>query len=397
MKSLFVIFLFAFTAGTAQLPCKPDSLANRKGVWKKKADEISGATDYGFPRAQVPALLKSMDNYISVIKQLYPELRGITGEWHKNIASEPVVPNGPQPNYVIAYISRFLCDGDKIITDLGSSSQINIESNYFFSMLGKTSWRWKGKEIFSMPNQIGQLQGHPYFEPPYDAAFGGDLHIYHRTVLLTKAGLSPFKILTRGDVLDYLHYLVDSAKALDRELINNMYPVRPEEEQKAEKQKEIGNYKKNYADHPRILERYLEDYRTDQQIKEAAFQKSDAAFQKRYDRISLLYLKYKSTLDSPAVVMDIDPLFNNDWDFAPDKMKEYIPNTETMNFGHELAVINDSYFNKKLPRGVPQFITVTFSWAAKVKDGYRNPFYEKLLDNWKKYFQFEKLQELIGK
>jgi len=401
LKQLIVpVCLFLFSVDATQAQCNPDAVQKLNGKWTKiPEDAISGASQYGFPRAQVPALLRNMEKYVNPIKEFCPQPVGMDIEWQKVIGFEPLYPNGPQPNEVASFFEKFYCNNGKQYKDddEGPHADIIIQSNWFFSFLPvtHTDKYFKGKEIMIMPHQLGMLQGYPYFEPTYS---GADIRTHHRTVHLAMPGKLPYRLLTRQEVLEYMTQQLDKGKKELLDLINSA-KIRPKSEQDAEKAEEAKYLRENYSD-PGVAERYIANFQSDEQKRDTKKKKAEEDYKYQYDRLDLVRKKYENELDKPAILYDGNLAYgtiNDNWTFVQDKLKDDHLCTPDCHHGHQFAILNEAYFDKKLPRGVPQFITVTFNLTLTNANKFRDPIYEKLKDDWEKKFNFARLAELLGK
>ena len=94
---------------------------------------------------------------------------------------------------------------------------------------------------------------------------------------------------------------------------------------------------------------------------------------------------------------DLSPNFSKDWDF-----KDYAPQSDNITEERDhswvsYVVVDESYFDRKLSRGVPQFLTVTFFWGCLARNQYRMPFYENMPEDWKRHFDFKRLHDHLDK
>jgi hypothetical protein len=336
-----------------------------------------------------------MEKYVIPIKEFLPQPAGMDIVWRKVIGFEPLYPGGPQPNQVICYFNKLYCmDGKQHNVTL---AEIDIESNWLFSFLPvtHTDKYYKGKEIMIMPFQIGTVQGYPYFEPTYT---GPDVRTHHRSVLLATPGKLPYRVLTRNEVLEYMTMRLDEEKKKMMELIDNT-KIRPKSEQDAEKMQEAKYYRENYSD-PGVAERYLANFKSDEQKRDEKKKKAEEDYKYKYERLNIVRKMFENELESPAVLYEgnLAPgTINDNWTFVQDKLKDDHLCTPDCRHGHQFAILNDAYFDKKLPGGVPQFITVTFNLTVTNSNNFRDPLFEKLKEEWEKKFNFAKLAELLGK
>jgi hypothetical protein len=395
--SAFLILVVSTTIG--QSPCNSDIFPDIKGVWSRKADALSGARDYGLTSVQVTGLSKKMDLYEQFVVRYNPLPSGVDISWYKYIGMEPLFPNGPQPFEIKNYISKYNCVQGKWKSSGDGLAEITIYGNTFFDYAFKTPYLLNGSNIYALPYHLDDLKGYMYSEPEYSAANGGSEHIYYRAFLITRNDKLPYRVLTRKEILDYLGEQADLYRKNGINSLSKMMKVRPKAEQDAEKNKEINYYKTTFPDKPNRLERYLKEYKTDEEKVNEAKLKYDVEYAANMERLSFLRKRYENNSNEPAVVdktrFSFAYSFKN-WDFKEDKKADDHFCDINCNHGQMLAILNEGYFDPKIPRNVPQFFTVIYSWVAGSGTKYRSFIYERILNDWKSKFDIAGLSKLVG-
>jgi hypothetical protein len=404
-KNIFFSLLIGiFLNSREQTPCNPDSFPNIKGKWIDMGNAISGATAYGLTTSQVNVLLKKMDQYQELITKWNPQPLSVDIRKHKFIGEEPLFNGGPMPFEIKNYINQYVCSIGIWKKTVAAGCELTIRGNSFFGYISTTAYTFKGKNILALPHQLGMLHQLPLSQDGTVMDISGkgeSLNSFNNCVLICKPGMLPYIYLTRKDVLDYFDTQCEIENKSSLETIAKLNRIRPKSEQDAEKQKEMDYYKKTFPDNPRRLQRYLEDYRTDEQKLEIQKQKSEVGYKVIRDRIQYLRNKYQNSLNETAIV---DPTkfalvydFKN-WDFLEDIPANHpLVCNRDCRHGNRLAILNEAYFDKKLPHNVPQFFVVRLDWTTANKGEYRSLVYEKIFEDWKSKFDFKGLSAFLDK
>lgn len=406
-RIVWLIFLSANSKLFAQQNCEQAKADSLPGKWIKENDQTGTATDGGYPAAKLPDLLKSMDRYQALVKNLYPDLKGNKIVWNKRIFQDPVFKSNRPGTETHFFINKYVCNKgqfyDNIISErsaifIYANSLEAIAKNSGMLQNGKYD-TYKGLNIYQISYRLGNYKGHDYFEPPAGSGFSAGWGLEHfRLVLITYPGKLPFLYLTRAEIIDFLRQQMDENEKIETERLKLIYPVRSKTMQDAEKEKQIEKHKKEYPDNPRRLQRFLEDYKTDEQKFDDAAKGTRELFAKKRNRLKELEKKYEGKLEEIATLWQGNLHYsqiNENWDFAEDKQKDdHLCNENGFcRHGNAWIVINEDYFDKKLAPHVPQFFTVSFAWRT---NDFRSWFLKRK-DHWMENFEFSKLAGMLGK
>jgi hypothetical protein len=211
-------------------------------------------------------------------------------------------------------------------------------------------------------------------------------------VLISRRGELPYIPVTRKQYLDYsiryLGQLYDDVIKSSKEM-----PVRSIAEQEEEKKKALDGIDKDYKDSPKNRETarnmYLGNYETDQQRRD-----KDVATQMKLkeDIINRYQKELGKTIsanlpNSPAVIREMHPIDEERPIFATGEEG-----------GKMLITDNPSYIKRDLPKYIPQFIVLYWSWNEGASEGFaggaQGAYYRKMLEA---NFPIEKLQAMIDK
>ncbi len=154
--------------------------------------------------------------------------------------------------------------------------------------------------------------------------------------------------------------------------------VRPLAEQEAAKQKEIASLKKENYTQP-YIDRYLKDYKTDEQKKETSI----ARVRKYYDTPlnlinKLLTPSSEEELATPAIIH---------YGETYDVFTGFVSDAE----GQCLVKPNRAYYNTKLAKSAPQFFSVFYKWDDTL------PVYSKAIQDIKPSINFQTLKNMLAK
>jgi hypothetical protein len=378
MKS-FVIFssmLILYTGSFAQ-HCNQEELSKRPGKWKEKPRQGSLYDVTAKEVAAESLVLNQVDNMIRsgyhpvgtvahVIKT-YGYVPGTGANWIGN------------PFYYYIPLQKFRCINDKEYTDGGAV--IDVTSTLF---VYANSMDWVAPITASdldADNKNGyvpladmpiQKDGLYYFdlkkEP--DAAF--------EAVLITKDGSLPYKYVTRKDFLQIRKGQLEVQRKIHLEDAIKKSKIRPAAEQEAAKQKEIASLKAGNYTQP-YIDRYLKDYKTDEERKDAAITGSNKYYDTPLELISkLLSSSSDADLSQPAIIKSADS-FDTFSGFVSDKE------------GMCLIKPNRDYYNKNLPRSSPQFFTVFYRWDNN------DPIYKNAMAGIKQSINYQTLKNMLEK
>lgn len=405
---LVVVIVFGLTGTVgAQQKCSPESAETLPGKWIKDNDPTANATVGGFPAAKLPDLLKSMDRYHALLEKLYPGLKGNRIKWSKRVFQDQIFGSDRPGAETRFFINKYVCSGgqlyDNIITE---RSAIFIYANSL-EAIAKNSGQlhdgkydtYKGKMIYPISHRLGTHKGFDYFEPFSGGGFSAGWGLQHfRLVLITFPGKLPFRYLTRAEIIDFLRQQMDEKEKTETARLTSIHPIRPKAVQDAEKEKQLERLKKDYPNNPRRAQRFLEDYKTDEQKYDEAAKGTKESFAKKRNRLEELEKKYEGKLREIATLWQGNLHYsqiNENWDFTADKMNDdHLCNEKGFcRHGNAWIVMNEDYFDKKLPPSVPQFFTVSFGWRT---NQFRSWFLERK-DHWLANFDFSALAGMLGK
>jgi hypothetical protein len=380
--------------------CTAESFLDAPGKWIKIADDINNPI---IPAAQVPPLLKKMEAYFDLLRGAVREPSGFDAQWYRSIRGEPLFKNGPQRHEVTAGFFRFSCDNGVLEPDLEYSDQVAVMANDFWHMSGIARFNIGGKRALILGSPIGEIRGYPLLEPNYSAINAGLAHSYKWVALVTRPGKSPFRYLTRKEVLDHPKAVNEKKRTEALALAEQLNPIRPQPVQEAEKEKELARFingAKDERQRQNWTERFNKDYRTDAQKREEAQRKMNSIHDAVLKRLQTVEARDAALLQEPALVRGwlINEAPNESFDFAPPKKDRHIcAGLCGEPHGKPLVTIDESYFDPSLPRSSPQFFIVTFRWEATERNKYRDPKFEKLRDEFFERFDFDRLAAMLGK
>ncbi len=207
----------------------------------------------------------------------------------------------------------------------------------------------------------------------YKPSGGGDRN---KVVLITRDNQLPYKPVTRFQFLQAMKDTIEADKKTQLDF-QRKRTVRSDAEEEAEKQRGLENAIKN-APQNRVEQRtadYLKHYKTAQQRKEETIQTYEEDYNGRLKPVNdELNNESNNDLQQPAIVNSgYSSVFKG---FSTDEKG-----------GRMIVLVNTAYFNMQLPRYVPQFIALYWSWGPAQK--FKKQFEEN--------FPIDKLKEMIDK
>lgn len=306
-----------------------DSVISKKGKWKRENDNFLFA-DKTFSKNQDKYITERIDSIHSLIKQSVTDWGGLEANWYRSVRGEAYIPEGPVPYQYNSFYLDYYCNQNlkKILLSDETGTWVYVFVN---------SLSWFMYEVDTLDvNDDGKARMVFQLPPVIGRWKGNALYELRgttsfsaRSVIIGRNGKVPWRSLTQKQYLTGL---------------KNSY------------QKQMKLMKKGSGFESDFAKRlqYINDY---------------------------LLTTGEETLQKPAI---IDPK-SGIWGF-----KGKFGNEEEGGFRLVLSSLGEKYFDKSLPRYVPQLIQLYWSY------GYSYP-----EQNFKKQFEenfpLEKLKAMIDK
>jgi hypothetical protein len=375
--------------------CSDSVLMSIKGRWKKVPDVFAFGSTNPIPRSLFPEIYRRTDFSHQLLVDAYPQPTGVEASWtrilegeiklgqdkkyqngipfyaYTDVASFPMYTctayhpkdvglDGETPTWYKVYTNNLAALWDRMMLD--TSYSIN---GMPFHMRSPAKETWKGYEVIYI---------------------GGHTH----AVILTRKGALPYIPVTRKQYLDYcftyLNNFFEKNIKATREI-----PVRSLDEQEAEKKAALDKIDADYKNDPKRREAnreyFLSGYGTDQRRRDET---TNSAIKWRDEQINRYENELKKSreanlLDSPAIVLE------------PHTVRNDVPIfTTEMEDGKMLVMENPSYIRKDLPKYVPQFLVLAWSWDDFLPEygGAAGLYFKKMFEA---NFPIEKLQAMIDR
>ena len=345
MKSTFIILLYFIACfnSMAQPQSKKDayhqqqsvicggmdSIFGRKGAWKKTEDDLA-FPDKTFPRAHYKLVNARVDSIYAILKEAITDLSGFEPRWQRGLRGQSDIPDGPVPYEFSTRFFEYYCNTNYKKIILGDETNTTVQI-----FINRLSWFLYQADTLDI-NGDGKIRT-IYQLPPKDEQIQG-LTVYKlrrtpssdsRGIIIGRHGKMPWRSITQKQYLTGL---------------------------KSQYEKQLTRFKKNSGYNTDYTNRlkHIEDYLagTDEQ-----------------------------TLQQTAI---IDPK-SGIWGF-----KGKFGDEKEGGFRLVLWAGGDAYFDKNLPRYVPQLIEVYWSYGNyQVSQHVKNQF--------EKNFPFDKLKAMIDK
>lgn len=304
-----------------------DSVMAKKGTWKKVEDDLA-FPDKTFPRAQYKLVNSRIDSLFVFFKESLPELNGFEPKWKRSMRGNSYITNGPVPYAFESYYLHYTCN-----TNLNKILLGDETSTWAYVFVNYVNWFMYEAGTLDINND-GKIKN-VYQLPPVIGKWKGS-NVYElrgtftrsaRSVIIGRNGKVPWRSLTQKEYLTGL---------------KNKY------EKQLKRFKEGSSYETDY----RQKLKYINDYLT---------------------------ITDEEALKKPAF---IDPKAGI-WGFKGKFGKE-----DEGGFKLVLSGLGENYFDKTLPRYMPQLIQLYWSY------GYSSP--EQLFkEQFEENFPLEKLKAMI--
>lgn len=204
--------------------------------------------------------------------------------------------------------------------------------------------------------------------------------------LITYPDKLPYMPVSRKEYLETMRTKIqkDKDETLKNMKVEIYYPIRTKAEQEAALQKKLDEIDKGGFGEDATKarkNRILKDYKTDEQIREEAIEKTTKYYTNSLDTIdNELKNSSENELQQQAIVKG-----NYTYEFSGFA-------TENDRDTQYVIQLNKSYFDSKLPRSAPQFITVFFKNSE-----YKNEVYKNAINEIHSAVDFNLLQNMLGK
>lgn len=311
-------------------PCEGrDDIFNIKGNWKKTEDDVV-FPDKTFPRTQYKLVNTRIDSIYSLVKNAITSLNSFEPRWQRGMRGDTYIPNGPVPYSLTAFFLEYYCNANMKKIVLGDET-----GNWIKILVNRFNWFLYEADTLDINND-GKIRTIFQLPPKVSKWKGFDVYelkistwFTSRSIVIGRNGKLPWRSITQQQ------YLIG---------LKNRY------EKDIRKFKAGSSYEKDYTQKLQ----YINDY---------------------------LAITKEETLQKMAI---IDPK-SGIWGF-----KGKFGDEESGGFRLVLFVANDKYFDKSLPRYVPQLIQVYWSYGKTPSAlHFKNQFEEN--------FPVEQLKSMIDK
>ena len=356
----------------AQKPCDPNELATRPGKWK---EGMKGST-MKVQAKDAAAEMVVMNKLNDMIKTGYKPVGLVLH--HSNVIgyNDAIGSNWICHPYAnsIALIDYFCENGKEKV-----NGENEAQAGFF---LYANSMEW----IANIYGADLEKENENGYVPLLDMPTGKngiyyftlkDEFKYHKTaVLITKEDVLPFSYVTRKEFLNIRRAKLEKKRAEEMAKSAKSYTVRPKAEQEAAKQKEIADLKRDNYSQP-YIDRFLKDYQTDEQKRDAGLQRTSKYYDEPLKLINeLLSNSSEKDLSQPAIIKGQDEY---------DVFTGFVTDDK----GVCLVKPNRAYYNKSLPKTAPQFFSVFYSWSDQF------PVSAKGIEGIRKSLDYEQLKGMI--
>jgi hypothetical protein len=376
MKKIIAIISSLFLLSGANAQDCNDAARNAKGKWIRLVNDYY--PNKTFPSNQYSQLYTRIDKIADMFQQAYPQPTAIEAEWYRSIRGAAIVKNGPVPYQFNSLYLDWYCNPNlhklMLASETGTWAFVYINSFGWFmtDQYDKAGLSIEGADAWLLPKKIGEWKGLPLYKP----SGSGDRN---STVLITRNNQLPYKPVSRLQFLQSLKAKIEADKKIQHDA-GEKQVVRSAAEEEAAKQKGLQDIEKTVG--PKYWEQrkagYLKNYKTDEQRKQENIRLSDGYFDGRLKPLNdELNNESSNDLQQPAIV-------NNDYTSV---FKGF---TTDEKGGRMIVLVNTGYFNMQLPKYVPQFIAVYWSWD---KNSSTQNFKKQFEEN----FPIDKLKAMIDK
>lgn len=366
MKFLITIFAVHFFVNAYSQNCDTGTLLQKAGAWKE-----SSAGMQGIAAADLARQKKTMAAIHNMIRSRYSP-RGVDA--HINNGYNRPLQHLPVNTYTYSIIPlNFYCDGDVVKTVHETSTYFQVGINFFAAEVYDTA---AGDRLWTegfnvLPQMPVEKNGCYYFEER-DVSLGLGITGKSSGWLITYDGKMPYAYVSKKEFLEkrkqILRAQMQAEAAGIKDVLKNI------EIEKGFKETEF----KSDADK---LQRYMKmAYLPTKERYGKQLSDLEKTYEPAFDKIESMLQRPANELKEPAIV-------KND----PHDHLSYLFTDAKDPFGKILIKPNPAYFNKKLPRSAPQFISIYLS--GDPKEGIAAATMNDLI----KAIDFAALKDMLGK
>ena len=356
--------------------CNEESIARKPSSWKTREDYVPPNARKE-PLARAKAVVSDIGRMMT--EEVYSQPRGCNPTWRGDYNG-----GGPYPSFSYSFESGYFMyyckpSGKEMFVGAETETWITVQANN--SRVLNDYMELNGKRILTMRRHNEIRDGMPYYEIPRteSAPRTRDTNMTYAWIV-TYPGKLPYVPITRKEYLLEARQEVEKKQQQVVSAMQKTTVVRPAAEQAAQKKKRIEEIEKGYTGNAREarLNRYLKDYRTDEQRKQDAIDAVSANYRKTLELMDgLLRNMTEDKLLLPAVAQAPASGFLGFLDDKP--------------YVHMLVRPNPDYFDKRLSRTVPQFFTVVALEEARL------PASREVVAAFLRNFRFERLKQMLGR
>jgi hypothetical protein len=348
-----------------------DSIWSRKGTWKKHEDAVI-FPDKTFPKNQYGQLNSRIDKIAPLIREALPDLSGFEPRWYRVIDGTSYIPDGPVPYEFSSLYFTYYCNDNlkKILLGGETGNWIYVYFNHLAWFCYKEVDDWNINDdgrmirVYTLPPKVGKWKGMTLYAPHTNE--------FDRAVVIAHDGKLPWHSLTQKQ------YLTGLKNKWQTELQKQMNSYDENEEKM---KKEIDKVSNSTSPQAPKIKQQLEQQLKDFQAKKEGYKSSSRKFYDEEIKYIDNYFANASaeTLEQVAI---IDPKYN--------ALKFRGTFGDEDNGGTKLIAVGAKYFNKDLPRYVPQFMVLYWRWTE-------DPVSLRFKEQFEENFPLEKLKAMIDK
>jgi len=367
MKYFFLFFVVLISISALAQNCNRELLVQVPGTFKADASY----TGRGLKAEDLAKHKKVVGTISNMIKAKYSPM-GVDASYHENFGD--VSPHWGPNNYGYSIIPlNYTCYNNKRETEGETSTHFAISVNIFDAEIYDTAVgdRLLLEGFNVMLDMPLKGNGYWYFKEK-DVTLGMGLPGKTSAWLITYDGKLPFAYVTKKEFLEKRKLALQVQKQMSasstQDVLNGL------EVEKKYKETEIKN-------DPEKLKKYMKmDYLQMKERYEKLLADNEKEFKPAFDKIETQLNMSGDELKQQAIVKA-----------DPNDPLSYLFTDDSDPFGKILIKPNPDYFNKKLPKSVPQFIWISMT------GNHKEPIASKFMTDIMKAFYFTLLFNLLGK
>ncbi len=377
--SLLFCTILVTSKAVAQSACA-DSLMRVEGTWQKRPDANMKSS---IPASAMQEVNGTTGKILQQLRLAYPKLRGMDAFSYQSMSADL-----PMKTSVHAYELNVLFPAYYCNTNLHKMMRGTETASWFFAWVNQfhgfarknDNFIVRSAPVYLLTPKTGSLNGLTTYagNDNRQSATGTS---FSTAVLISRKNQSPFIPVSRKEYLmAFLSTKEKTQQMITGAVTRTALPTEVQEtaNKKYSLDQVLKQTRANPADIEKAKTRFLENYKTPVQKRTEELD--------NYERVYQLQIRAAKDLLNTSTEADLLlPAYFTNYQYEND-----FNAFASADKGLQMVILNDAYFNPKLPESTPQFIILYWQWEKTDAS-------EKFNDQIVNHFDFSAISQIIDK